>query len=202
MSLFVGPARQNGYVVPDLDAAMEGWLSVGVGPWIVYRNIPVDEFVHRGTPGGLDVSIALANSGGLQLELIDQHDDSPSLYNEFLEANPAGGLQHLGYWVEQYDEVYEDCIGRGWEVGHEGSIWGGRFAYFDTEFHPGSIIEIAEANEQRLAGFARIEQICAAWDGQDRPSARFPARAEIRRFVRLRCRDPVGILTLRGGAVW
>ena len=34
MSKFLGPIRQLGYVVPDIEAAMEYWSNVlGVGPW-------------------------------------------------------------------------------------------------------------------------------------------------------------------------
>lgn len=170
MSRYLGPARQNGYVVPDLTAAIDGWLGLGVGPWIVYPNIPVDDFAYRGAPGTLDVSIALANSGPLQIELIDQHDSSPSLYRDFLDANPDGGLQHLGYWVDDYDDVRSSCLDLGWTVGHEGSIIGGRFAYFDTGFHGGTIMEIAAMNDERRAGFARIEELASEWDGVDRPT--------------------------------
>lgn len=169
MSMHLGPARQNGYVVPDLDAAIEGWLGVGVGPWIVYPHIPIDDFAYRGAAGKPDVSIALANSGPLQIELIAPHDEAPSLYRDFLDANPAGGLQHLGYWVDDYDDVRQRCLDLGWKVGHNGSIMSGRFAYFDTEFHGGTIMEIAEMNEQRRSGFARIEQLADEWNGIDRP---------------------------------
>jgi hypothetical protein len=169
MSVHLGPARQNGYVVPDLDAAIEGWLGIGVGPWIVYPHIPIDGFTYRGTPGELDVSIALANSGPLQIELIEQRDSSPSLYRDFLESNPAGGLQHLGYWVDDYEEVHRRCVDLGWTIGHEGSITGGRFAYFDTEFHGGTVMEIAAVDKKRRAGFARIEQMADEWNGLDQP---------------------------------
>lgn len=173
MSVLLGSARQNGYVVPDLDEAIEGWLKLGVGPWIVHPHLQVDDFEHRGVAGELDVSVALANTGSLQIELIDQHCDSPSLYNEFLSANPRGGMQHLGYWVDDYDDVLRGCSDLGWVVGHSGSIWGGRFCYFDTEFHFGTVMEIAAMTPERRAGFARIEEIAGAWDGRDRPVRRY-----------------------------
>ena len=170
MSVHLGPARQNGYVVPDLDAAIAGWLGMGVGPWVVYPHVPLDDFAYRGVPGAPDVSIALANSGALQIELIEQHDSSPSLYRDYLDANPTGGLQHLGYWVDHYDEVHRRCLDLGWTIGHEGTINGGRFAYFDTEFHGGTIMEIAAVNGRRRAAFARIEQMADEWNGIDQPT--------------------------------
>ena len=30
-----GRVRQNGYVVNDLEHAIDSWLSLGVGPWFV-----------------------------------------------------------------------------------------------------------------------------------------------------------------------
>jgi hypothetical protein len=171
MSRLLGPCRQNGYVVPDIEAAIAGWVGVGVGPWIVHPHVPVAAFAYRGEPGEVDVTIALANSGPLQIELIQPHDESPSLYSDFLRQHPGGGLQHLGYWVDDFDTVRQACLDAGWAVGHEGSILGGRFTYFDTEFHGGSVMEIAEMDETRRAGFARIEARCEQWDGSE-PSTR------------------------------
>jgi len=169
MSIHLGPANQNGYVVPDLDAAIDGWLGLGVGPWIVYRPCPLVDFTQRGVAQDPEVSIALANTGSVQIELIQPHDDTPSLYTAFLSANPAGGLQHLGYWTADYDRVHAECVGRGWEVGQSGVVAGVRFSYFDTEFHPGTCMEIADIDEGRRAGMARIEQLAAEWDGATDP---------------------------------
>ena len=169
MSIHLGPANQNGYVIPDLDAAMAGWLRLGVGPWVVYRHVPLVDFELRGVRQDPDVSIALANTGSIQVELIEPHDDTPSLYTEFLDANPAGGLQHLGYWTPEYDAVLARCLDMGWDVGQAGSVAGVRFTYFDTEVHPGTVMEIADIDDRRRAGFARIEQMAADWDGVAEP---------------------------------
>jgi len=169
MSIHLGPVNQNGYVIPDLDAAMDGWLGLGVGPWIVYRHVPLAGFSHRGVDQDPDVSIALANTGSLQIELIQPHDDVPSLYTEFLSAHPEGGLQHLGYWTSEYDRIHAECLERGWEVGQTGRVAGVRFTYFDTEFDPGTCMEIADIDEQRRAGMARIEQLALDWDGTTNP---------------------------------
>lgn len=169
MSTLLGPARQNGYVVPDLDRAIEGWLAIGVGPWLVHPHIALDWFEHRGTPSAPDVSIALAYAGSLQIELIQPHDDRPSLYREFLEVCPQGGLQHLGYWVDDFDAQRAAGVERGWPIGHEGSIWNTRFTYFDTGHHLGAVAEIVALSEAGRAGFERLEALCAGWDGTDRP---------------------------------
>ena len=39
MRVLPGPVRQIGYVVTDLDRAIDGWLELGVGPWFVMRGL-------------------------------------------------------------------------------------------------------------------------------------------------------------------
>ena len=53
--------------------------------------------VYRGEPTEPVVSIAFANSGDLQVELIEQEDDAPSIYREFLDAGREG-FHHLAWW--------------------------------------------------------------------------------------------------------
>ena len=85
-TILPGPIRQNGYVVRDLDRAIDAWLDVGVGPWLVLPHLTQTGSVYRGQPTEPVVSIAFANSGELQVELIEQEGASPSIYREFLEA--------------------------------------------------------------------------------------------------------------------
>ena len=178
MSHIFGPVAQNGYVVPDLSSAIDGWVAAGVGPWFVYPHLDVVNFRHRGQPGSIDVSIALSNSGPLQLELIEPHDEAPSLYREFLDVCPRGGLQHLGFFRTDYDEACAEAASAGFTVGHEGSIMGGRFAYYLAEQHLGAVVEIAELDDERRRGFDVIAKVAAGWDGIDRPVRMYasPAR--------------------------
>ena len=97
MSHRFGPITQNGYVVPDLDAAMKHWVDVlGVGPWFDMGVPDFEDMTYRGKPTDPKVRIALANSGDLQIELIEPLDKEPSCYREFLDATRGkGGLQHV-----------------------------------------------------------------------------------------------------------
>lgn len=94
MSRFFGEIRQNGYVVRDIEAAMKHWIEVlGVGPFFYLEQAPVENFRYYGEPSDMAASIALANSGALQIELIQQRNDAPSMYRDFLAAGHEG-LQH------------------------------------------------------------------------------------------------------------
>ena len=90
MSRIFGAVAQNGYVVRDIRAAMDHWINVmGVGPWFYIDRVKTDYFRHRGKDSGLEMSVALANSGDLQIELIQQRNDAPSMYKEFLDSGRA-----------------------------------------------------------------------------------------------------------------
>ncbi len=167
MPVNLGPIRQNGYVVKDVEAAMDHWMEWhGVGPWFLIERVELDWFRHRGEDSKPALSIALANSGDLQIELIQQHDDSPSLYREFLDAGHEG-LQHVAYWSTDYQALYDGMLAGGYRLGHEGQIGGpdGRFAYFDVDLHPGSVVEISDVSGTKGRFFAAVRAAAADWNG-------------------------------------
>lgn len=169
MSRIFGNVCQNGYVVRDIEAAMKHWIDVlGVGPWFYIEDVKTDWFHHRGAASDVKMSIALANSGDLQIELIQQRNDAPSMYREFLDAGHEG-LQHMSYWTLDYQALYDRALGLGYVVGHEGAIGGekGRFAYFDTQAHAGTVIEISDISGPKGRTFEHIRKVARDWDGRD-----------------------------------
>ncbi len=72
MSRICGPVMQNGYVVRDVDEAMAYWIGLGVGPFLVIPEMAFESFVCRGRQSDPRLKIAIASSGGLQIELIEQ----------------------------------------------------------------------------------------------------------------------------------
>ena len=80
MSRIFGAIRQNGYVVRDIQAALDHWINViGVGPFFYFDQVKIDDFRYRGQPSEAAASIALANSGQLQIELIQPRNTAPSM---------------------------------------------------------------------------------------------------------------------------
>jgi len=168
MSRFFGDIRQNGYVVKDIEAAMDYWINtMGVGPWLYLDRAPIGDFAHYGRPSDLEVSIALANAGPLQIELIQQRNDAPSMYRDFLDAGHEG-LQHVAYWTELFDHDLAKAQARGLKIGQSGYSGApdGRFVYFTAEAHPGSVIELSEISGAKGQLFAKIRDKCATWDGE------------------------------------
>jgi hypothetical protein len=174
MSRFFGEIRQAGYVVPDIEAAMDHWSRVlGVGPWFYREKVPIENYTYRGQRYEVHNSVALANSGPLQMELIQTRNDAPSMYRDFQKAGNAG-LQHVAYWTETFDDDMKRLTAQGFKVVMSGEVGErGRFVYFDTEYHPGTVIELSEVAGPKGKLFRMIREASLGWDGSN-PVRPFP----------------------------
>lgn len=178
MSHIFGGVRQIGYVVRDIEKAMSHWSGdLGVGPWFYKEDVGTTEFRYYGKVSPPPrLSIALANSGSLQIELIQQRDDAPSLY---LDSLKQGGecAQHVAYWtVQDYDDYVSKLIQKGYIEGHAGRMGTrGRFGYFLNPNLPGAILEISELSGGKGEYFEMIRNESIAWTG-DEPIRRMNAR--------------------------
>jgi catechol 2,3-dioxygenase-like lactoylglutathione lyase family enzyme len=178
MSRFFGEIRQLAYVVPDIEAAMDHWSRVlGVGPWFYNPRVPIKNYQHRGRSYEPHNSVALANSGSLQVELVQTRNDVPSMYREFTEAGHQGA-QHVAYWTEDFDADLERLQAQGFKVAMSGEVGErGRFVYFDNAdhpgLHPGAVIELSEVAGPKGKLFRLIRESSEGWDGRD-PVRAFP----------------------------
>lgn len=168
MSRIFGQIAQIGYVVRDIDAAMDRWVKHGVGPWFYVDRVQTDYFRYRGVDSDMQMSVALANSGDVQLELIQPRNDAPSMYKDFLDSGREGA-QHIAYWSNDFQTLLDRSLAEGYTIGQEGSIGGeqGRFAYLDTEAEQGTVIEISDISGPKGQFFRYIRDVAATWDGSD-----------------------------------
>ena len=167
-----GPIRQVGYVVRDLDRAMADWLALGVGPWFVVREY-TQQVIYRGKASEVTISIALANSGDLQVELIQQHGDTPSIFTEFLGSGREG-FHQFAWWVTDFDAAVASAEAAGWPV-----VWCGgesgetdnpetRFAYVESPAGgPATIFEIMELTDVTRGMGVFVRDAAKDWDGSD-----------------------------------
>ena len=161
-----GPIRQIGFVVADLDKALEPWVALGVGPWYVIRGQRL-RALYRGEPCQVTLTIALANSGDMQIEIITQDDGDPSIYTDFL-ANGREGFNQFAYWTTDFDTTVQSAQDAGWPV-----VWSGgedegvRYAYVEPPGGPAPIIEITELNEATTGLGDFLRAAADGWDGTD-----------------------------------
>ena len=174
MSRFLGEIRQLGYVVHDIEAAMDYWSkTLGVGPWYYNPKVPIVNYRYKGEAHQPHNSVALANSGFVQVELIQTRNDVPSMYRDFLQAGRTG-LQHIAYWTADYDADLARLTGQGFKPVMSGEVGErGRFIYFDTEYHPGTVIELSEVAGPKGRMFDLIRESSVGWDGSN-PVRPFP----------------------------
>ena len=78
------------------------------------------------------------------------------------------------YWTENYDEDLARLTGQGFRPVMSGEVGErGRFVYFDTEYHPGTVIELSEVAGPKGKLFDLIRSESEQWDGRD-PVRAFP----------------------------
>lgn len=169
MTILPGPIRQLGYVVTDIDGAMRSWLGLGVGPWFVMRNLTLS-VSYRGEPCEITQSLALSNSGDMQVELIQQHSEAPSIFTEFLESH-GGGFHQIAYWSSDFDATMQAVAEAGWPV-----VWSGgedvgtRFSYVEPpadRAHVAQIVEIMELTDAASGMSTFVRDAAESWDGID-----------------------------------
>lgn len=177
MSIVFGGIRQLGMVVRDAEAAMKEWGRLGVGPFFTV-TFEVDDFRYRGNPSPAPIlTLCFAHSGPLQIELIQQHNDVPSAYREFL-VEGRQGAQHLCAWYADhasFDAKKRELKERGFTLVQEGASRASdaRFAYYETGEPGGLMFEISEAMmPPHDAGRLAMENAAKEWDGRQLVASR------------------------------
>ena len=163
----LGPVRQWGYLVRDLDEAMACWVEqLGIGPWWGYRNVPAQAIVD-GVTSDIVMSVGLAYHQGMQIELIHQTNDAPSPYRYFYERGAdAQALQQIAYMVPDVDVAIEQCEARGMhEVGR--ICAGATYVYMSSAAMAGLAIELMPHDQGFLDDYQRCATVAASWDGTE-----------------------------------
>ncbi len=170
LSPLLGPATQLGFVVRDLEAAMRHWIDVyGVGPFICMEkgtSQPAPTTYMRGKPVVVETKLAFGFMGDVQIELIEQRNDAPSPYTEFLDAGREG-LQHLGFWVYDHAAAVTRLEAAGYERVYEIGLAGqdDPIIYYNSPSLYGPMLEIVPVKWRRSREAVRAA--CDEWTGGD-----------------------------------
>ncbi len=187
---FSASIDQLGIVVPDLEAAIGEWLELGIGPFLIVRGAAVAEYEYRGKSSKPVLDVAFAQKGEVQLELIQQANDAPSVYRDFIAAG-GNGFHHFGWFCESY----QSALAAADNVVLQKGAWSGiHFVYYETTRAVGApaqlgalgeatraavtaaraagatkIVELIELNDTSRAVFRLVREAAARWDGKTNP---------------------------------
>ena len=112
------------------------------------------------------IQVAVAQAGPVQIELIQQHSDGPSIFREWSRGGTSS-FHQLATVTDDYDGKRAWFEQLGYEIIAESSSGKFRVAYIDTVGDFGFYTEVVERTESFLAQVANISRTCAAWDGTD-----------------------------------
>jgi hypothetical protein len=159
--------RQLAYVVRDLDAALKYWTEVlKVGPFFKFEHLALENQRYRGGASNVDVTVALGNTGDVQIELIYCENDAPSVYKEFLDAGREG-VHHFGMMPVDYAATCAQYRAHGHEAAFECTVGGAPLTYFDTVATVGHFIELWDNDQVFKDMFMVVENAAKGWDGSD-----------------------------------
>jgi hypothetical protein len=166
--------RQMGYVVRDIEAAMQHWTrGLRVGPFYYAEGAPIHELSYRGAASDVRASIALSYSGNMQIALIQQRNEAPSSFLDFLNAG-RNGLHHVGFFSSNFDRDLNRARVAGLEVLQTCIIGSpeGKFAILGSEDPYRTRPALIATNDANLDLFRMVEKEAQRWDGSG-PIRRF-----------------------------
>jgi Glyoxalase/Bleomycin resistance protein/Dioxygenase superfamily len=159
-----GEVIQYAYTVPDVTAAMGLYTSrFGVGPWFRRGPFTPPAARYRGAPCPMTITLARAFAGDSMIELIQQHDDSPSVFTE-----RGYGFHHWAIGTRDIDAEINRFAAHGYPVAFEDQVpSGARIVYVDATADLPGMIELIEMNSEQEAMYVRFREAAADWDGAD-----------------------------------
>ncbi|MDG5485384.1 VOC family protein [Mycolicibacterium gadium] len=157
---------QLGHVVDDVLAAASRWArAFGIGPFHV---LPVLEqhVTYEDEMRSLQIQVAVAQAGPIQIELIQQHCSTPSIFREW-SNNGASAFHQIATVTDHYERKKAHFETLGYHVVAESDAGKFRVAYVDTSADFGFYTEIVENHLGFLTRLRAISDTCASWNGVD-----------------------------------
>ena len=101
------------------------------------------------------------------VELIEQHDDAPSVFNE-RDGDGRYGFHHWGLYTRTFDDDLARYAALGYEEAYSDRLpTGSRVLYLDaTRDFPG-MIELLEHSDAQERFYTEMYRAAVGWDGSD-----------------------------------
>lgn len=139
--------------------------AFGIGPFHV---LPIVE--QRANYGGvtrsIQIQVAVAQAGPVQIELIQQHCRTPSIFQDWSRGG-VSTFHQIATVTDDYDHKKAGFEALGYTIAAESDAGQFRVAYVDTSKDFGFYTEIVERSPGFLEQLRTISDTCASWDGID-----------------------------------
>lgn len=140
-AIVLPPVSQVGIVVRDIEKTVALYYSTfGIGPFAIVPEVKFEGVILRGSPINAKIKVAFAQSGPLQIELI-QPLEGENIYTEFLDTR-GEGLHHLGFQVDDFDSMLAEFKSKDIEPVFWLNLGWMAFAYLNTETIGGVMFEL------------------------------------------------------------
>jgi len=159
---------QIAYSVADIQEAMRRYSELlNVGPWFLVGPFVPPKGLYRGAVTKMQVSLGLAYADETMIELIQQHDEEPSVFRETLKTRGAHGFHHWAIGARDFEKTVAHYRSRGYaEAFSDTAPMGFRVVYFDTSRDLPGMLEVIEMNAAAEQGFHTMYQAAQEWDGK------------------------------------
>jgi Glyoxalase/Bleomycin resistance protein/Dioxygenase superfamily len=163
----LGEVIQYAYAVADIDSSIAIYVDrFGVGPWFKRGPFTPPQARYLGATTGLTITLARAFAGDTMIELIQQHDNGPSVYRKVIDA--GYGFHHWAVGSRDADVDIARFAEFGYPVVFEDLVpSGARVVYVDATSELPGMIEILEMNDIQRELYAGFHRASVDWDGSD-----------------------------------
>ncbi|RYY44657.1 MAG: hypothetical protein EOO06_17765 [Chitinophagaceae bacterium] len=151
---------QVAWVVRDIQASEKFFREVlGVQHFARMENLKAEELdgTYMGKPGNFAFHLSLGYTGETMIELI-QPVSGQSMYQDYLNKHPEGGVQHIAFVVPEtgLDKAVAELTSKGYRLITSLNLPVAKVAYFDTYKELGVATEIIGITE---AGVEFVQQL-------------------------------------------
>jgi len=164
----LGSVMQMAYVPADFEGALKFWTkTIGAGPFFSIEHVKLERTRYRGQVVEVDFSMMLGYWGDMQIELIRQHNDAPSIFKAWRDEGREG-LHHVCVLIDEMNGARDLCSRAGISVAQEAIVpGGGEVIYVDTGAGPGSLVEMLKPAPGTREFFKMMREAHRTWDGSD-----------------------------------
>lgn len=161
-----GNIMQMAYVPEDWERALKFWTeTIGAGPFFSIEHVKLNDVKYRGQPTDVDFSMMLGYWGDMQIELIRQHNDAPSIFKAWRDSG-GDGLHHVCMLVDDLASARASCQSADLAIAQQAMVpGGGEVIYVDSVGGPARFIEILKPAPGTSDFFAMMRAAHRTWDG-------------------------------------